>query len=171
MSKSKCQIKLKCQNPNNKAQNCFSLSFGFWTLFDIWALDFICHLGFGFLIISCYLLSAGTASADWPMFMKDTVHSSYSSDTLSLPLKLKWRFKTDGPIYSSPAVSDGVIYFGSKDGWIYAVSIKEGKLLWKYETRGKVLTSPLVAEDVVFIGANDYYFYALSAKDGRSEER
>src|SRR3989304_1883171 len=150
---------------------------------------------FSYLLI--YALSAGTVSADWPMFMKDTVHSSYSSDTLSLPLKLKWRFKTDGPIYSSPVVYGKMAFLGSYDSYLYALDAESGMLIWKIKTDGpilstpavsdgviyfgskdggiyavsitggKVLTSPVVADGMIFIGSNDYYFYALSAKDGR----
>ena len=32
--------------------------------------------------------------------------------------KLLWRFKTDGDIYSSPAVVDGVVYIGSTDWYL-----------------------------------------------------
>jgi len=35
--------------------------------------------------------------------------------------KLAWKFKTGGYVYSSPAVSDGVIYFGSDDKYLYAL--------------------------------------------------
>ena len=33
----------------------------------------------------------------------------------------KWKFKTGGEIESSPAISDGVVYFGSFDSYLYAV--------------------------------------------------
>jgi len=33
----------------------------------------------------------------------------------------KWRFRVSGHVYSSPAVVDGTIYFGSLDGNVYAV--------------------------------------------------
>ena len=36
---------------------------------------------------------------------------------------LKWKFKTKGKIFSSPVVSDGVVYFGSSDNHLYAVDI------------------------------------------------
>ena len=33
---------------------------------------------------------------------------------------LKWKFKTGDVVYSSPAVVDGVVYFGSDDNHLYA---------------------------------------------------
>jgi outer membrane protein assembly factor BamB len=37
-----------------------------------------------------------------------------------------WSFQTGGPIYSSAAVSDGLIYIGSDDGTIYAFGLPPG---------------------------------------------
>ena len=36
---------------------------------------------------------------------------------------LKWRYKTHAAVYSSPAIgTDGTIYVGSDDGYLYAVN-------------------------------------------------
>ncbi|MEJ5360735.1 MAG: PQQ-binding-like beta-propeller repeat protein [Spirochaetota bacterium] len=35
--------------------------------------------------------------------------------------ELKWKFKTEGWVVSSPAIADGVVYFGSVDKNLYAV--------------------------------------------------
>jgi eukaryotic-like serine/threonine-protein kinase len=35
--------------------------------------------------------------------------------------ELKWRFKTEGGVFSTPAVAEGVVYVGSNDGYLYAV--------------------------------------------------
>ena len=35
--------------------------------------------------------------------------------------ELKWKFKTEDAVFSSPAIADGVVYFGSDDGNLYAV--------------------------------------------------
>lgn len=34
---------------------------------------------------------------------------------------LKWKFNKEGSVTTSPAVADGVVYFGSHDGYLYAV--------------------------------------------------
>jgi len=120
---------------------------------------------FSYLLI--YALSAGTVSADWPMFMKDTVHSSYSSDTLSLPLKLKWRFKTDGPIYSSPVVYGKMVFLGSYDSYMYALDAESGMLIWKIKTDGPILSTPAVSDGVIYFGSKDGWIYAVSIKEGK----
>jgi outer membrane protein assembly factor BamB len=35
--------------------------------------------------------------------------------------KEKWRFRTGGHVYSSPAVVEGSVYFGCLDGYVYAL--------------------------------------------------
>ena len=35
--------------------------------------------------------------------------------------QLKWKFKTEFNVISSPAIMDGVVCFGSNDGYLYAV--------------------------------------------------
>jgi outer membrane protein assembly factor BamB len=51
-------------------------------------------------------------------------HKLYAFDAecrnACLPL---WSFTTAGPIHSSPAVTNGVIYIGSDDGKLYALGL------------------------------------------------
>lgn len=65
--------------------------------------------------------------------------------------KLKWEFLTGNCIDSTPAVDNGIVYFGS-DG-IYALDANDGKLSWKYETNNIVIQQPLTILD-----GNLYYY-------------
>jgi outer membrane protein assembly factor BamB len=67
---------------------------------------------------------------------------------------------------SSPAVVDGVVYFGSGDGNVYAVDAKRGVLLWKFATGGVVHASPAVVDGTVYVGSWDSRLYALDAVTG-----
>lgn len=67
---------------------------------------------------------------------------------------------------SSPAVVNGVVYFGSGDGNVYALDAASGALKWKYQTGDVVHASPAVADGVVYVGSWDSYFYALDAASG-----
>jgi len=45
---------------------------------------------------------------------------------------LKWKFKTKGDVWSSPAIAqDGTIYVGSVDDYLYAINLN-GSLKWKF---------------------------------------
>src|SRR3972149_2825755 len=103
----------------------------------------------------CHFLSFQAGAADWPMYMKDAEHYSQSEESISLPLKLKWRFKTDGPIYSSPVVSGKMAFWGSYDSYLYALDADSGTLIWKIKTDGPILSTPAVSDGVVYFGSKD----------------
>ena len=64
---------------------------------------------------------------------------------------LAWRFRTDGPVRSSPTVAGGVVYFGSTDGMLYAVDAATGSEVWRHDAGSPVGGAPLVTnERVVF---------------------
>jgi outer membrane protein assembly factor BamB len=67
---------------------------------------------------------------------------------------------------SSPTVVDGVVYFGSGDGSVYAVDARSGRLRWRYRTGDVVHASPAVVDGKVYVGSWDTYFYALDSKSG-----
>lgn len=79
---------------------------------------------------------------------------------------LKWAFKTNGKIFSSPIVHDGIVYIGSEDGCLYAIKEKLGKKLWKFQTGGAVHSSPAIFNNTVYFGSFDGYYYAVDAKTG-----
>jgi outer membrane protein assembly factor BamB len=68
---------------------------------------------------------------------------------------------------SSPAVSNGTIYFGSGDNNVYAVNASDGKEKWRFKTGDVVHASPAVSNGVVYIGSWDRNMYALDANTGR----
>ena len=75
-------------------------------------------------------------------------------------------FDTDDRIWSTPVVSDGVAYFGSHDGNIYAVNTATGKLKWSRQTEGVVAGKPLLFNGMIIAGSFDKNLYALDADNG-----
>ncbi|MFN8448366.1 MAG: serine/threonine-protein kinase [Anaerolineae bacterium] len=78
-----------------------------------------------------------------------------------------WRFRTNGPIISSPVEASGMLYFASADGFVYAINAQSSRERWKFETEKPLVASPLVYKDQVFIGGTDEYLYCLSADTGK----
>ena len=78
-----------------------------------------------------------------------------------------WRFETGGQVWSTPVVRGGILYFGSMDRNVYALSAETGQVLWQYETGGAVVAAPLLLDDVVVVGSFDKRLYALDAVSGR----
>ncbi len=79
---------------------------------------------------------------------------------------LKWAFKTDGKIFSSPIVQDGIVYIGSEDGFLYAIEERTGKTHWKFKTGGAVHSSPAIFKNTVYIGSFEGHYYAIDTKTG-----
>ncbi len=78
-------------------------------------------------------------------------------------------FVTDGPIWSTPSIQDGIAYFGSHDHSVYAVTLNDGDEHWRFGTGGVVAGKPLVFDGKVIVGSFDKKLYALSADDGSLE--
>ncbi|MEM9160042.1 MAG: PQQ-binding-like beta-propeller repeat protein [Verrucomicrobiota bacterium] len=69
---------------------------------------------------------------------------------------LIWEFVTSSLVYASPAVAeDGSIYFGSSDGFLYALN-SNGTLKWELEVGGELDSSPAIDDaGIVYVGANE----------------
>ena len=90
------------------------------------------------------------------MFRADLERTGvFSSGGLEELDELVWKFQTGGAVNSSPAVSGGIVYFGSEDGNLYAVDIKTGQEKWKFQTEGMVFSSPAVSGGMVYLGSDD----------------
>jgi outer membrane protein assembly factor BamB len=99
---------------------------------------------------------------------------------------LLWRFETEGAsnvsadfgfdrktIQSSPAVVDGTVYFGSRDGGTYAVDASSGRLRWHYDhTTPWVISSPAISNGSLFSGTSDgLYVHSLDLETGEENWR
>lgn len=72
---------------------------------------------------------------------------------------------------SSPSVWNGVVYFGSGDGIVYALYASSGALKWKFQTGDVVHSSPAIADGTLYIGSWDTYLYAIDAVSGKEKWR
>lgn len=72
---------------------------------------------------------------------------------------------------SSPSVWNGAVYFGSSDGYVYALDAFSGSLKWKFGTGDVVHSSPAIADGVLYVGSWDTYLYALDAATGKEKWR
>ena len=77
-----------------------------------------------------------------------------------------WSHPTGGFVVNAPTVVDGVVYVGSDDNHVYALSASTGAELWRFETGDVIRSSPTVVGGVVYVGSNDNHVYALDAETG-----
>jgi outer membrane protein assembly factor BamB len=109
--------------------------------------------------------------------------------------KLLWRFATKGeqrfaalggyglplslgPIpdpwdfyLSSPLVQGDLVYFGSSDRHVYALSAATGSLIWSFKADDLVHSSPAYADGTIYIGTWGTKLYALNATTGKEQWR
>jgi outer membrane protein assembly factor BamB len=112
-----------------------------------------------------YAIDALTGNLKWKFktaaerrFAAEHIHGTYPyAETMPDPFDF---------YMSSPAVSNGLVYFGSGDGNIYALDAMTGAVTWTVKTGDVVHASPAVADGVVYVGSWDSYFYALDAGTG-----
>ena len=98
------------------------------------------------------------------LFIGDDVGVMYSLDMKTG--KTRWTFNTGMRIVGSPAVSDGVVVFGSANYNIYGLDAKTGKELWHVTTEQAVMGAATIHDGVAFIGGGDGKMYAIDIHTG-----
>ncbi len=126
--------------------------------------------------------SSSVPGEDWPTYLHDIQRSGASSETVLSPanagsLDRLWAFKTGAGVAASASVVNGTVYFGSWDGYEYALDALKGYQKWKtYLGQTKAFCAPpvlgvtsaaAVVNNVVYVGGGDAYWYALDAYTGQ----
>jgi len=86
------------------------------------------------------------------------------------PAKLggvKWAFKAGGPIVTSPAVVDGVVYIASLDGHLYALDQETGKEKWNFKSSRPIASSPAVDRGTLYVVSSVGALVALDTATGK----
>ena len=122
-----------------------------------------------FLIFA--LLAASTAIA--PLRAQTTFHGNNARTGVYAgvgPKALggaKWAFKTGGPIVTSPAIADGVVYIASLDGHLYAVDQESGKEKWNFKSRMPIASSPALSGDTLYFVSSTGALAAIDIATGK----
>jgi outer membrane protein assembly factor BamB len=77
------------------------------------------------------------------------------------------RFGVGSPIESSPIVRDGVDYFGTWSGRVYALDLKRMRVRWTFTSGCKITSSAAISGMTLYIGDYCGRLLALSAANGR----
>lgn len=106
----------------------------------------------------------------WPVFRGDVASTGVAQTKLPDKPAVIWKktFK-DGGFEATAAIVDGMIYVGSFDGNLYALSIATGEEKWKFHTELGFKAAPAVRDGAIFIGDVDGKFYALDAASGKEK--
>jgi outer membrane protein assembly factor BamB len=88
------------------------------------------------------------------------------SDFTKTP-EIKWTFKTGAPLFSSPVLSENLVYVGGLDSLLYALDIQTGKEKWRFPTKGEIRSNACIKGDYLFLNGGDGNLYALNKYTGR----
>lgn len=84
------------------------------------------------LISPVSVVSASPTGGDWPMFQRSPAHAGFVADEVPIPKgHIRWRFETEAPILSSPAVVKGTVYMSTGDRRIVALKADTGDVIWE----------------------------------------
>ena len=72
------------------------------------------------------------------------------SDFDKLPV-VQWRFKIKQPIFSSPVISEGMVYISGLDSTLYALELTTGNVKWKLKTNGEIRSTVVIEGTKVFL--------------------
>ncbi len=125
------------------------------------------------LLLSCAPLSAATPDVSRNAMFRGNPQLTgvYGTRPVYSVDGVKFTFHAGGPIRSTPAVADGVLYFGSADGNLYALDSKTGDERWRFGTGGGISSSPAVAAGTVFFSSRDGFLYAVNTGTGKQRWR
>jgi outer membrane protein assembly factor BamB len=99
------------------------------------------------------------------LFIGDDVGCLYSLNLKSG--KTNWTFNTGMRIVGSPAVSDGVVVFGSANYNIYGLDARTGKELWHISTNQAVMGAATIENGIAYIGGGDGRMFAIDIHTGK----
>ena len=154
-------------------------SFGWWrtlrwavvllvfTAFTVWYL--LPRLGVAIFYVSPVSdISSEPVSGSWPMYQRDPTHSGSVTGSSAIPIgALNWKVDTGVPIYSSPAVVDGVVYATLGHGGVIALDEETGGTIWREQFEFDPMhSSPAVAGDMLFFGRPTGVVTALDRQTG-----
>ena len=117
--------------------------------------------------LSLVLLPCAAGLAQDAMFRGGPAHEGVYASPAPTLQSLAWKFKTQGRVLSSPAVSGDRVYVASTDGRLYAIDRTSGTERWQFASKGPIASSPAVHGDLVYVSSVDGNVYAVDAATGK----
>ncbi len=79
---------------------------------------------------------------------------------------LIWSYTTNGKIYSTPVVYEGVVWCASSDSYLYGLEKESGRELFKLKNEKPVVSAPACADGKVMLAGGDGYCRAWDVSTG-----
>jgi eukaryotic-like serine/threonine-protein kinase len=127
-----------------------------------------CRVLAGLILCTVLITLSYNAKSQTAMFGVNPQHTGVYISNLPSDLLLvkKWKFKTDGMIFSSAVVINDIIYFGSDDSCLYALDTT-GVLKWKFKSNGIIRSTPAIKDTIAYFNNYGGTFYAINTNTGK----
>jgi outer membrane protein assembly factor BamB len=113
------------------------------------------------------------ASLSAPLAAQSTFHGDVARTGVyagpgptSMPA-VQWTFKAAGPIVTSPAIADGVVYIGSLSGHLYAIDQATGQEKWQFKSSQPIASSATVVDGALYFVSSAGSIVALDVATGQ----
>ena len=105
---------------------------------------------------------------DWPTYGGDNARTAVTEITIPARVGKQWGFRLPADAFpTAPVVAGGLVFFGDRNGAVFALDAADGSVRWKTYTSGPVDFPPAVDAGRLFVGSGDGRVYALEATTGR----
>lgn len=113
------------------------------------------------------LLSTSPAAAEWTGFLGGPEHRPVAGEGPAAPFARLFLFQAGGDCLGSPAVAEGMVFFGCRDNHLYAVDAVSGAQRWRFRADAAVDSTPCYIDGHLYFGSSGGRLYCLRASDGR----
>jgi outer membrane protein assembly factor BamB len=117
--------------------------------------------------ISLHKPADSKAAGDWPLPRGNPLQTGVAAAALPDTLELRWDFKFKNSIDTAPAIVGDTVLVASKDQFLYALSLVDGKEKWKYKAAA-FNAPPSVCEGLIYFGDADGVFHCIEAATGKA---
>jgi len=109
-----------------------------------------------------------TAQYTDEMFHGNPAHNkNYTGFDDKIFSTIAWKFKTGGAIRSTAIAIKDIIYFGSSDGYLYALNKINGEMKWKYNCGRSLTSSPAYSNGLIYILSERQELFAIESSPGK----
>jgi eukaryotic-like serine/threonine-protein kinase len=82
----------------------------------------------------------------------------------------KWRSQHEFSIDTSILIVENLLFFGSKNGNVYALNSETGEVIWQFQTIENTLVTSLAFDSgVIYCGSKNGMLYAIEARTGEQK--
>lgn len=106
------------------------------------------------------------ATFDWPIARGNSSQTGVAADAIPDDMAPRWKFPCKNSIDTAPVIVGTTVLVASKDEFLYALNLADGKERWKYRA-AQFNAPPAVAEGLIYIGDADGKFHCIDLATGK----